>query len=90
MHSSASSDIASAVSPTLSRSSRSAIATWTISPAHETAERGGSGLTVGRVDRGAIRAHRGNQPVDSLGARLEKNFRPSGSGQRQLGCDQLR
>ena len=35
-------------------------------------------------------AHRGDETVDSLRARVEKNFRPFGAGQRQLGRDQLR
>ena len=47
-------------------------------------------MPVRRIDPGALLAHRGDQPVDGLGARIEKNFRPPGSGQRQFGRDQLR
>ena len=53
-------------------------------------ERGGCGLAIGRVDSGAFGAHRGDETVDSLRARIEKNFRPLGAGQRQLGRDQFR
>ena len=49
--------------------------------AHELSEHRGGSLAVGRVDRGPLRAHRGDEAVNGLGASVEKNFRPTLAGE---------
>ena len=91
MHSSASSDIASAVSAGRQPVEQIGDRHPDHHAAHESSRASAAArLTIRRVDRGAFGAHRGDQPIDSLGARIEKNFRPLRAGQRQLGRDQFR